>query len=276
MTYKTILVHLDLNGDNEGVLNIAGQLAEQFESRVIGIAAAQPTHPLYEEGLAMMDVVAEERSELDSELAECRAQFHRALEHRVKHIAWRSAVTFQSLSDYIADEARCADLIVTGKDIGASLLDNSRRVNIGDLAIRAGRPVLIVPQGITHLTMEHVFLAWKDTREARRAALDALPLFHAAGNVTVLEVTSEGDRAHAEARVQDVEQWLEQHKIPATRLAAGTPNEHAGYLHAELLNHKCDLLVAGAYGHNRLGEWVFGGVTQDVLLDPDFCVLLSH
>jgi len=276
MTYKTILVHLDLNGDNEGVLNIAAQLAERFEARLIGIAAAQPTHPLYEEGYAMADVLAKERTELDSELAECRAQFHKALEHRVKQIGWRSAVTFQALSDYIADEARCADLIVTGKDIGASLFDNGRRVNIGDLAIRAGRPVLIVPQGITHLAMKHVFLAWKDTREARRAALDALPFFHAAGNVTVLEVTSESDRARADSRIRDVRLWLEQHDVPASGLVEGTSSDDVGYLHAELLNHKCDLLVAGAYGHNRLGEWIFGGVTRDVLLDPDFCVLLSH
>ena len=276
MTYKTILVHLDLNGDNEGVLNIAGQLAERFRSRVVGIAAAQLTHPLYEEGYAMVDVLAKERSELDSELAECGAQFHRALEHRVKQISWRSAVTFQTLSDYIADEARCADLIVTGKDIGASLFDNGRRVSVGDLAIRAGRPVLIVPQGITHLAMEHVFLAWKDAREARRAAFDALPLLQAAGNVTVLEVTSEGDRTHAESRVRDVRLWLEQHDTPATGLAVGTSSQHAGHLHAELLNRKCDLLIAGAYGHNRLGEWIFGGVTRDVLLDPEFCVLLSH
>lgn len=276
MTYKTILVHLELNGDNEGVLNIAAQLAEHFGSRIIGIAAAQPLQPLYEEGFAMVDVVAQDRSELDRELAECRVQFHKALDHRVKEIGWRSAVTFQPLSDYIADEARCADLIITGKDIGASLFDNSRRVNIGDLAIRAGRPVLIVPQGITHLAMRHVFLAWKDVREARRAALDALPLLQAAGHVTVLEVTAGNDQGRAESRVCDVAQWLEQHKIFSTRLVVGTSSDKAGYLHAELLNYKCDLLVAGAYGHNRLGEWVFGGVTQDVLLDPDFCVLLSH
>ena len=276
MTYKTILVHLDLNGDNAGVLNIAGQLAERFDARVIGIAAAQPIQPLYEEGYTMMDVVAEDRSELARELLECRDQFNGALENRVRQTEWRSAITFQPLSEYIADEARCADLIITGKDIGASLFDNNRRVNIGDLAIRAGRPVLIVPQGITQLAMRHVFLAWKDAREARRVAADALPLFETAGHVTVLAVTNEGATTSADKRVADVATWLKEHKIASTPLVLGTSSQHAGYLHAELLSHKCDLLVAGAYGHNRLGEWFFGGVTQDVLLDPDFCVLLSH
>lgn len=276
MSYKTILVHLNANGDNDGVLSITAQLAERFGSRVIGIAAAQPIHPLYEEGFTMAEVVTEDRSELDQELAECRLEFRKALEQRVKQLEWRSCVTFQQLSDYIADEARCADLIVTGKDIGASLFDNSRRVNIGDLAIRAGRPVLIVPQGITQLSLQHVVLAWKDSREARRAAVDALPLLEMTDNVTLLEVTHEEGRSRAEARLRDVALWLEQHKVSATALAVGTSTNQTGCLRRELSNQKCDLLVAGAYGHTRLGEWVFGGVTEDILLDPDTCVLVSH
>ena len=276
MTYKTLMVHLDLNGDNEGVLKITGDLAERFGARVIGIAAAQPILPLYDEGVVMADVATEHRHEVDKEIAACRSQFLQAFEGRFKKIEWRSNVTFESLADYIAEEARCADLIVTGKDVGASLMDNSRRVNIGDLAIKAGRPILIVPQGISALPLRHAVVAWKDTREARRAVSDALPLLEVAGHAGVLEVTSEVDREDAKVRVRDVARWLEKHGVVATARAIETQSGEAQYLHAELLSQKCDLLVAGAYGHNRLGEWIFGGVTQDLLLDPDFCVLLSH
>jgi nucleotide-binding universal stress UspA family protein len=41
-------------------------------------------------------------------------------------------------------------------------------------------------------------------------------------------------------------------------------------------DEKADLLVAGAYGHSRLGEWVFGGVTRDLMRDSPICVLFSH
>ena len=104
-------------------------------------------------------------------------------------------VTLGGLDDYIADQARAADLIITGKDIGGDIMDTTRRVNIGRLAVKAGRPVLLVPQGITSLPLKHVFIAWKDVREARRAALDAFPLLEAAGHATVLEVTSVATRA---------------------------------------------------------------------------------
>lgn len=276
MDYRTLLVHLDLDGDNDSLLKVTAELAERFEARVIGIAAGQPIQPLLDEGLSMPDLATRDRAELNRELSACRQQFEQALAHRVREIEWRSAITLASLSDYIADEARCADLVITGKDIGAALLDNSRRVDIGDLAFRAGRPVLIVPRGITSLPLRHVFLAWKDSREARRAALDGLPLLKAAGQATVLEVTSESDVPSAERRVGDVVRWLAPHGVRAASLVTGTQSGQEGYLHAELVDCRCDLLVAGAYGHSRLGEWVFGGVTQNMLLNPDFCVLISH
>ena len=37
-----------------------------------------------------------------------------------------------------------------------------------------------------------------------------------------------------------------------------------------------DLIVAVGYGHSRLGEWIFGGVTNDLLADPERFLLLSH
>jgi nucleotide-binding universal stress UspA family protein len=276
MTYKTLMVHLELNGDNEGVLKVAGELAERFDAHVIGIAACQPIQVLVSEGFNAGEAITMDWAEIQKELAAAADQFHAALQGRARSVEWRSMITYGPLADYLADQARSADLIITGKDIGASLLDETRRVKMGDLVMRAGRPVLIVPRGVTTLAMRHVAVGWKETREARRAAIDALPLLQAARHVTVLEVTSQHDRTAALARTQDVAGWLGRHQVQADAEATVASGTEAGYLHAMLLDRKCDLLVAGAYGHNRLSEWVFGGVTMDVLLNPDFCVLVSH
>jgi nucleotide-binding universal stress UspA family protein len=37
-----------------------------------------------------------------------------------------------------------------------------------------------------------------------------------------------------------------------------------------------DLLVTGAYGHSRLGEWIFGGMTRELLAVSPICCLMSH
>lgn len=276
MTYKTLMAHLELHGGNEGVLKIAGELAERFDAHVIGIAACQPVQVLVSEGFNAGEAIIQDWTEIQRELAAAADQFHAALQGRARSVEWRSMITYGPLADYLADQARAADLVITGKDLGISLLDETRRVKMGDLVMCAGRPVLIVPRGVTTLAMRHVAVGWKETREARRAAMDALPLLQAARHVTVLEVTSQHDRAAAQTRVEDVAGWLERHQVQADAEAAVASGTEASYLHAMLLDRKCDLLVAGAYGHTRLSEWVFGGVTTDVLLDPDFCVLVSH
>ena len=276
MTFKSIMVHLELNGDNEGVLQIAGDLAEQFQADVIGIAACQPIQILYNEGFSADDVVTQDRAEIARELKQVEDDFRAALKGRAKNLQWRSSISYGPLADFIADEARAADLIITGRDLGPKLFDETRRVHIGDLVMRAGRPVLVVPQGIRQLKLRNVFVGWKETREARRAVVDALPLRAHARSVTVMQVGSQADQPASEKRLADIVSWLGRHGVAATAQAIAKSGTEAGYLHAELLERKCDLLVAGAYGHARLAEWIFGGVTQDVLLDPDFCVLLSH
>lgn len=276
MSYKTLMVHLELNDDNTRLLEITGALAERFQAGVIGIAACQPMQILYDEGFTAGEVVAQDRAEMAKEIAAAETQFRTALTDRANRLEWRSAITYLSLADYIAEQARAADLIITGKDIGGQLLDSTRRVNIGDLAMRAGRPLLLVPQGISALPLEHVFVGWKDTRESRRAVVDALPLLRQAKLATVLGIARSGQIPRVQAEVQDVAAWLERQQVAATPMTAVARGTDAETLHAQLREAKCDLLVAGAYGHNRLSEWVFGGVTNDFLLDPDFCVLLSH
>ena len=44
----------------------------------------------------------------------------------------------------------------------------------------------------------------------------------------------------------------------------------------KLFQYGADLIVAGAYGHTRLREWVFGGFTRDLLQRSPLCVLLVH
>jgi nucleotide-binding universal stress UspA family protein len=277
MTYKTLMVHLELNRDNAGLLQIAGTLAEQFKARVIGIAACQPTQTMYPKSYGPDKIMAEDRAKMTNELAAAEMQFRTTLAGHATNLDWRSAITYLPLAEYISEQSRAADLIITGKDIGGTIFDNTRRVNIGSLAMRSGRPILLVPPGISSLSLEHVFVGWKDTRETRRALADALPLLHLAKSLTILGVTPhEGQLPRIQSEADDVAGWLEQHQIAATPTAVTAQGPDVTALHSLLRAGMCDLLVAGAYGHNRYSEWVFGGVTQDFLLSPDLCVLLSH
>lgn len=276
MAYRTVMTCLQAGAGNEGVLGVAADLAELFGAKMIGISACQPLNPMFEEGFSAGDVVVEDRIEIGKELAAAEQQFRAALESKAPSLEWRSAVTYGPLADYISEQARAADLLVIGKPVGGTFFDRTCCVDIGSLVMQAGRPVLLVPKGVEALSLRHVIGGWKDTREARRAMSDALPLLRAAGQATILEVCKPGQRSLARQRVQDVASWLGRQDIPVSPLAVELEGSELALLRRELRRHACDLLVAGAYGHNRLNEWVFGGVTQDFLLDPECCVLLSR
>lgn len=277
MTYATLMVHLELGHSNAGLLQITGDLAERFHAGVIGIAACQPMQIVYGagEGYVSGDLIEQDREQTEKEIKEAEAEFRSALQTRVETLEWRSTVMFAPLSDYLAREARSADLVITGVASGA-LLDASRRVNTGDLVMQVGRPVLIVPAAADKLKLERVVVGWKDTRETRRVAFDALPLLKKAAHVAVVEIAAEEELAAARTRLEDVVGWLKRHGVVADSLASPSTGDDVTRLNAIVQEQGADVIVAGAYGHSRLREWVLGGVTRDLLLRADRCSLVSH
>lgn len=275
MSYATLLVHLEAGRSNERVLQVAGALAQQANARVVGLAACRPLQINYGDGFVTGDLLESDRREIDLELKEALREFTAALEGRCAQLVWRPGVVYGALSDHLAAEARCADLIVTGA--GRSPLFNAtRHADLGELVLQAGRPVLVVPPTPEALLLERALVAWKESREARRAVLDALPLLKKASAVAVAEVAPEDELPAARARVAEVARWLEWHGVKAEPLALARSGGDADRLEGLAREWRADVLVAGAYGHSRLREWVLGGVTRDLLLAPGRCVLVSH
>ena len=276
MTYGTLMVRLELGRSNGRLLEAAGDLAGRSDAGIIGIAACQPMQIAYGDSYVPGELIERDREEIQTEIKAAEAEFRSALRTRVSNLEYRSAVTFGSVADYMAREARCADLIITGVDRNASFFDSWRPVSIGDLVMQVGRPVLIVPAATDRLRLARVIVGWKDTRESRRAAIDALPLLKRADHVVVVEIAGEEELAAARTHVEDVVGWLERHGVVAEALACRSSGDEATRLSNIAQEQDADLIVAGAYGHSRLHEWVLGGVTRDLLLRADRCSLVSH
>ena len=275
MTYATLMVHMELGRPNTGLLEIAGDLAERFHAGLIGIAARQPLQMIYGDGYIAGDVYERDRDETVAELKAAELEFRTVLSARIPVIEWRSSQTIASLADYLASEARCVDLILTGVASG-DFLDASRNVNTGDLIMQAGKPVLLVPTTANSLKLDRALVAWKDTRETRRAVSDALPLLKQAKAVTVAELATEEELGNARKRVDDVVAWLSRHGVKAEGLAQLSTGDAAVALYALGQDSGADVVVAGAYGHSRFREWVLGGVTRELLLSANRCALVSH
>src|SRR5262245_44514404 len=120
MTFSTLMVHLELEHANDARLQIAGDLAEKFGSKLIGIAAADPQPPHYASGIVAQGFVGHERTELKKRMDETEARFREAIGQRARDVEWRCALT--SPTDYVAREARAADLVITGSNRDGILL----------------------------------------------------------------------------------------------------------------------------------------------------------
>ena len=70
--------------------------------------------------------------------------------------------------------------------------------------------------------------------------------------------------------------WLIRRGINAASIARKTPTDVPEHLAVMARDEGANIIVAGAYGHTRLREWVFGGVTRTLLRQPTCCLLLSH
>jgi nucleotide-binding universal stress UspA family protein len=277
MTYATVMVSLAFEQSNEARLEAAGQIAERFDAGIIGIAAAQFSPPLYfTSGEHAQNLIDQGRATVKKRLAELEGQFREATKDRSRHIEWRCVIDFPAR--YILQEARCADIVVSGGHSDA-FSDPFVVATPKDLVMQAGRPLFIAPDNVNWVDLRSVLVAWKDTPEARRAVVASLPMLRKARDVTVAEIVEAGEsRSAAVARVRDVVAWLSRHGVSASELVPD--NKKDPDVTAQLDGIAADVgagvVVAGAYGHSRFRELILGGVTQHLITQSTRFVLLSH
>ena len=272
MTFSTLMVHLDGDRANGAVLDAAATLATLYRARVIGIAACQPLQLGDCDGYMDGAFAVVERDIVADELARANLEFHAHAGLRSHDLEWRSIPTMENVAHVVAAQARCADMIITG--VGPVPGDSASHADTGDLVLTAGRPVLVVPAGNRAFDFRTILVAWADTRECRRAVTDALPMLHRADRVVVAGVSA--DPVRTGGGVSDVVAWLRRHRIDADRIVAREQGSCTDTLASIAADQDADIVVAGAYGHTRIREWAFGGVTRDLLLQGPHCTLLSH
>jgi nucleotide-binding universal stress UspA family protein len=270
MSFSNIMVHLDLERTNDACLRIAVDLADRFNAKLIGIAAATAQSSHYEDETITQLPLRELYSDITKRLAQAEDRFRTKPSPR--QIEWRSAIARPV--HYVSREARAADLVIVGAQHNG-LSDLAGSLDPGDLVMQVGRPVLVIPSQVEALQLKLAMICWKDTREARRAVSDALPLLGKVQEVVVAEVIeAESSRDAAHARLDDVIFWLKRHGVAASARVFHCPMGENPM--EKLFHYGADVIVAGAYGHTRLHEWVFGGFTRDLIHRSPLCALLAH
>lgn len=273
MSYVNLMAYVNADHVSKQFVGVAARLADKFSARLVGLSALAVIPPLVAEGVVVVDTATEfDIAEMKAKLGAAKTEFQAAA-GAGRQIEWRSIIGFPT--ETLIDEARSADLIIVEKGRSGDIY---RTVNTGAALLGAGRPLLVVPAAVKTLVADHVVVGWKDAREARRAVQDALPFLHEARRVTVIELSEKGEMDTTRRHVEDVVRYLAHHRIKAELRVEIMPADGSGadQIIGFAEDEDADLLVTGAYGHSRLNEWIFGGMTRDLLTSSPICCLMSH
>jgi nucleotide-binding universal stress UspA family protein len=272
MEIRNIAVVLDIDAVDPDLVALASDLARRHHATLVGMAAAEP--PIMLMGLDGGDVAgalyAEQRSQIEASLVVAERSFATLVPSGVRH-QW--AGTVQRPDVAVVALARIVDLIVVGSPVKAS--GSGQAIDISAVLLGSGRPVLIAASGERKLKASKIVIAWKDTKEARRAVADSMPLLKAAADVSVV-VIDEGNLATERASMLDAVAWLKSHEVKAHGDVLPASGSVAQTIVQAAIDAGADLVVSGAYGHSRLREWLLGGMTRDLLGTPGISRLLSN
>lgn len=275
MSYAAVLTHVQADPEAAPRLACAVSMAVRFDAALLGVAAEMVPPLACDGGFYSLEAewMIAMRASVEDRMRAARKAFRAATTEFGPRASF--ACGLQLPGPAVAAASRAADLIVAG---GAphTMRDAYVNCSAAELAITSGRPVLVAPPTAPPLSGKQVLLAWKDTREARRAMTDALPFLERAERVVVVAVCGKVEVEQAVVEVEDVVGALKRRGVNAEAKVV----EHERPDGFEILRQAslagADLVVCGAYGHSRLGEWAFGGVTADLLSQEAVYLLLSH
>lgn len=279
MSWKTILAVLPDKASAERALAVAAPLARKNGAHLIGLHTT-PLPIAWASPLGFPDTTLME-SALElyrGKAKEIEALFAETIAREGLSGEWRGMENFSGDNGVAAlSSARAVDLVVAAQVDPASRAPDI--TSIEALLFETGRPVLFVPfAGAPADPIRKVLIAWNGTREAARAAFDALPFIAEADEVEVLTVdapdTLEQSSPMAGAEIAAA---LARHGVRVTAVpeqSAGVPI--AAVIANRVADHGFDLVVMGAYSHARLTEFLFGGVTRSILSGMPALTLMSR
>jgi nucleotide-binding universal stress UspA family protein len=271
MSWATILAPLTGAQADKAILEAGAALAAPFQAELRAAHApadAADLMPWMGEGfMGGVQMAALDSLKEAAQAGEAAAQAHfAALAYGKK--SFRSLVS--PVWSALCMEARLADVVVFGPEPArgkGALVEAFQQI-----LMEERRPVLVARR--TPDPKAPVAVAWDGGREASRAARSAIPWLQKAAEVTVLAAPQATPRDYEPTRLVE---HLAERGVKA-KLKVLTVSADAGQAILEnAVALGAGMLVAGAFGHPRFQQFIFGGATRTLMQSEDGpSLFLSH
>jgi nucleotide-binding universal stress UspA family protein len=274
MSYKTILVHVDLSVHAPARIRFAAALANAHHAHLVGVATTGVSRFMSIDTLEPA-VIAGCLDRMQEQARQGLLQYD-ALARECCANSWEGRLVADDPENALVLMSRFADLVV----LSQTDPDNTPAGAVRDLPeyviLNAARPVLLLPNAGSFAQFDgKALVAWNGSLEASRALSQALPLLRGASEVLVAQFNASADPGLREQE-SDLGAWLARHGVPARVETHHTSSDVGNALLSLAADREDGLLVLGAYGHTRFRELVLGGVTRTMLQSMTVPVLMAH
>jgi nucleotide-binding universal stress UspA family protein len=267
---RSILVHVDTSPACEERVRLAMRIARRFGAYVTGLSVVTPPALLVppEPGAA---VVLTEYIAAWTATAEAAGERFRGM-LQAEGLSGEWVKEDGAAIPILTRWARSVDLLVLGQHDPEHLTELR---SPEDIILGCGLPVLVVPYvGVYDHVGENSLVAWNGSREAVRAAHDALNLLKTPGPVTILSVNPSSEERQYEFHMHRL---FAQHDLePKIEHIVSKELSPAEAVLSRIADFSNDMLVMGAFSHSRLRQIILGGMTRDILNHMTVPVLMSH
>jgi nucleotide-binding universal stress UspA family protein len=270
--FRDLLVHVDGSDAGRRRVQFAANLATRTHAKLSGLHMTPPAEVPVQLKPSFVNRIADEIFlGLESDAYMSATIFKEEAERRLPDTSWSEA-----RGDVVAgvcDKARYADLVILGQYECQGSPENHPLPIAHSVASKCGRPVLVVPGTTYSCALNKVALVWDRSREAIRTIHDALPLLCLSQSVQVFAVNLMTD-ADSETDADRLLSHLSNHGIHidehVTRIADRAD------LSPRIEQGAYDLLVIGGSSNPGWVDFLFGNVTQSILLSSTIPVFVSH
>lgn len=175
--------------------------------------------------------------------------------------------------DAVIAYSRLSDILVLSEPPLFEEDESDLASSLTYFAVEAHCPVLAVPHGSKRLDCTgKAVVAWNGSVPAANALRAAVPMLRQSEEVVLLTIGEDPAHFPAEAAAS----YLSHHEIKSEIITRPRVADVSDMMHDLILDLKADYLVMGAFGHGRMREFLFGGVSRHFVRRAPVPVLLTQ
>jgi nucleotide-binding universal stress UspA family protein len=193
---------------------------------------------------------------------------------KLEDVSWNYELTTSIIVPELLNHAALADMVIMGREPHFHEFSRTGLSLLGELICNTRTPLCIPGDAKTSFDpFGKAVIAWNGGIESANAVRSAVGLLKMASDVRIVRYTEDKDLSMSDERVLE---YLSRHGIHA-QIETHLPRRRISEdLVDYALKAGAEYMVMGAYSHSRTGEFLFGGVTRDVLRSCPVSLVMAH